>query len=321
LWQEFRELNVLDEVTRLRFEQTLLEGIFGPLRNPLIWSYYLWLKDKRDDLDWHPSIQYEAHESQLKPVEADRTWDINIASIYRESTKKDAQSHYSLKRSNVDDADAPTMDSAKLAKTTNSSASSSSLLRLVWDHQNHSCAYDSLFTILYNVWNMNSRVWTHCLADLSEYLELLLQQFHSVGSGVRFEEARDLVCEKLRLAASTDFPLGTTPTCLNTLTLRMMMKGQRQACGSSQLVCSSCQSEGRNILNFGEFIQLCSTGPFQDNTYNESFISDCLDGICPSHRKSVKGFALIACHVPLCVDLLCNWTYVFSISNCPTLCV
>jgi hypothetical protein len=288
LRQEFRELNVLDEVTHLRFEQSLLEGVFGPLRNPLIRSYYLWLEDKRDNLDWHPSIQYEAHESRLKPVEADGTWDINIASVYRESMKKDVQSHYSLKRSNVGDADAPTVDPAKLVKTMNSSASSSSLLGLVWDHQNHSCAYDSLFTILYNVWNINSRVWTRRLADLSEYSELLSQQFRSVGSGVRFEEARDLVREKLRLAASTDFPLGATPTCLNTLTLKMMMKRQRQASGYCRLVCSSCQSEGRNILNFGEFIQLCSTGPFQDNTYNESFISDCLGWHLSESQKISK---------------------------------
>ena len=128
------------------------------------------------------------------------------------------------------------------------------------------------------------------LADLSEYLELLSQQFRSVGSGVHFEEVRDLVREKLHLAASTDFPLGTTPTCLNTLTLRMMTKGQRQACGSSRLVCSSCQSEGCNVLYFSEFMQLCLTGPFQDNTYNESYISDCLGWHLSESQRISKRF-------------------------------
>jgi len=36
LHQEFHELNVLDDVTRLRYEGLLSDGIFGPLQNPII---------------------------------------------------------------------------------------------------------------------------------------------------------------------------------------------------------------------------------------------------------------------------------------------
>jgi len=44
LHQEFRELNVLNEVTWLQYERCLPSGIFGPLRNPVVRAYYVWIK-------------------------------------------------------------------------------------------------------------------------------------------------------------------------------------------------------------------------------------------------------------------------------------
>jgi len=77
--QEFHELHILNRVTRLRYEGLLPEGIHGPLRNPIVRAYYLWMRDEKDNSSWHRAIQYEDGESRLKLVEADATWDIDIA--------------------------------------------------------------------------------------------------------------------------------------------------------------------------------------------------------------------------------------------------
>jgi hypothetical protein len=56
LRQEFRELNVLSEVTRLRYEGSLPDGVLHPLRNPTVRAYAIWNKSRRladvsDNLD------------------------------------------------------------------------------------------------------------------------------------------------------------------------------------------------------------------------------------------------------------------------------
>ena len=74
LRQEFRELNVLDEVTRLRYEGRLPNDIFGPLRNPVVRAYYLWMKAVGDDSGWHSAIRYKAGEKKIRPVEPDASY-------------------------------------------------------------------------------------------------------------------------------------------------------------------------------------------------------------------------------------------------------
>ena len=49
LSQEFRELNVLEEITWLRYENGLPENIFSPLQNPAVRAYYLWMKGAAND--------------------------------------------------------------------------------------------------------------------------------------------------------------------------------------------------------------------------------------------------------------------------------
>ena len=53
LRQEFRELHVLDEVTKLKYHGQLPEGFLHTLRNPTVQSYYLWNKSVTNEKNWH----------------------------------------------------------------------------------------------------------------------------------------------------------------------------------------------------------------------------------------------------------------------------
>ena len=41
---------------------------------------------------------------------------------------------------------------------------------VVWDRANFSCAYDALFTILYNIWHDNPAYWGNIFQDANQYL-------------------------------------------------------------------------------------------------------------------------------------------------------
>ena len=60
---------------------------------------------------------------------------------------------------------------------------------LIWDGQNYSCAYDSMFTILYSIWIQDPEVWTKRFEETSQMLTYLASEFHNVLSGHKLLEA------------------------------------------------------------------------------------------------------------------------------------
>ncbi len=187
LRQEFRELNVLDDVTRLRYEGLLPDNIFGPLRNPIVRSYYLWIKDGRDNTEWHSTLRYKPGESRLKTVESDGTWDIRIAANSQKPLNG-KENKSTLKRS-VPDSEVM-HKTAKVSRSTLSTDHSGTPLGIVWNSQDHSCAYDSLFMVLYNIWVENSEIWSRRFGDVSDHLQSLSEQFKFVKSGsITIEDA------------------------------------------------------------------------------------------------------------------------------------
>jgi len=89
LCQEFQELNVLNEVMRLRYEGRLPDNIFGPLQNPVVHAYYLWMKAVGDDSRWHSAIQYKAGEKKIRPIESDASWNIDMFNALRHVNRED----------------------------------------------------------------------------------------------------------------------------------------------------------------------------------------------------------------------------------------
>jgi hypothetical protein len=53
-----------------------------------------------------------------------------------------------------------------------------------WDGDNYSCAYDALFTILFNIWVSNPKKWKKIFKDSNEYLSTLHDGFQKYLTGV-----------------------------------------------------------------------------------------------------------------------------------------
>ena len=85
---------------------------------------------------------------------------------------------------------------------------SSIKLGLGWDSINYSCAYDSLFVILYHIWNIDPLRWT---TNFTELFRCIGSWFQQVLQGtVTLENVRDELRHDLHNLDPIKFPIGKT---------------------------------------------------------------------------------------------------------------
>ena len=257
LRQEFRELNVLDEVTKLKHLEQLPDGILHSLRNPTIRSYYLYNKSASNKENWHPALLYGSQENRLKEPENDDTWLIS-----EKKNLKEINTEIQIKT--------PPNKIRRLETKQNTNPKG-----LIWDPINYSCAYDSLFTVLYNVWERNPRLWQRRLGDISNNLKNLCKGFEqALRNESTLEIARNHVRHTMTQDNPTYFPIGTAMTNISRIVDGII---PARTCGISTLICETCNYRQINpLLYFGEYIGLTSTGQFHDNSEDVSLLSNVL---------------------------------------------
>jgi hypothetical protein len=82
-----------------------------------------------------------------------------------------------------------------------------------WDGENYSCAYDSLFVILYNIWTSNQTQWSFDLDNMNNIMDSLILNFQRLYKNkISFEKARDNVRQLLYNENPTMFPYRTRGT-------------------------------------------------------------------------------------------------------------
>ena len=90
LRQEFRELEILNTVTKRAYEGRLPETVKGRLRNVIIKAYQNSVEYKTErDLSWHPAIRWGPNEVQLKTEVQDGFWEEELnAKLALSATEK-----------------------------------------------------------------------------------------------------------------------------------------------------------------------------------------------------------------------------------------
>ncbi|KAJ7799533.1 hypothetical protein B0H13DRAFT_1673454 [Mycena leptocephala] len=79
---ESRELEVLDDITRLRFEGKLPRTMTGLYRRCLIWSFYAWKTDHRDPPHFHPPMRWNSSMGPRVPDTVEYTeWKLSISML------------------------------------------------------------------------------------------------------------------------------------------------------------------------------------------------------------------------------------------------
>ena len=257
LRQEFRELEILNEITKLKYEQQLPSEINGLTRNMLLRQFQnlkgtgFTPQDVPKVISWSDSNPMDKVTQVLNS-----DWQLieNVTNNNKPELKLNqfipAQGtaildkisttpiHRLLKRkasSNMCEQAFPN----KKCHTLPSQSILHGPLGLDWDDQNYSCAYDSLFTIVCNIYIENPAHWTKVYHKISVYLQTLakgcvqvLQNQHNLNN------VRDDVRSMLFVKNPNLFPSGPIGTDIADLA-EAVFDCNNSLC-ISKLKCNNC---------------------------------------------------------------------------------
>ena len=175
LRQEFCEHEILDDITRLRYEGNLPDNINGSLRNSLITQYQEWKGTDYVPNNMDEALKWSKNDPMnLLPIITDSAWEIIDKSKKPKIVSKPVTNFVPAKGSipvikpqnEFNESEHVNkkikVDNEYTSSTINSPAG------LRWDSNNYSCSYDSLFSILYNTFIENYADWTIYYENINE---------------------------------------------------------------------------------------------------------------------------------------------------------
>jgi hypothetical protein len=267
LRQEFRELELLDEITKLKYEGQLPSNINGHRRNTIIRQFQKWKGTSYVPKNVHSAIQWNKQKPfDMLPEVTDTPWKI----VQKTNDKKDKPpksntinfvpakgtvpvSMQITKRKLEDEKD---LDKSKIKKrkiSTNTVAELQSPLGLLWDGNNYSCAYDALLTVLLSIWSQNPSRWKTQFKDMNRIMNVLATGFyHASQDQGTLESARNKVRRLLHQRSPDLFPYGYAGTPIVEMAEQLLRSDNIIA--STWLKCIDCKNEE---INRSRDLQTC----------------------------------------------------------------
>ncbi|KAF6751743.1 hypothetical protein DFP72DRAFT_816147 [Ephemerocybe angulata] len=260
--QEFRELAWLDKLTEARYEGTLPDGVKGEMRYPLIKSFRSLVGSVpsiTDDRNLREGIsEIKAHKNRkiLNEVYSENNvlWDHKALSFPQGPGDKDKRKRQGKtgkgaeeanRKSQYNDANGHITKRGRIEGVGNEAETPKGF---IWDSRSYSCAYDALFTVLFNIWYLAQDLWGPRFASINYAMKILSDNFKQVASEtLTMEEARDNVREVLFNASPEDFPKGRQFASIDLLVNAMLSSSK--VYGSTSLVCGSCGYKGLDDKN------------------------------------------------------------------------
>jgi hypothetical protein len=251
LRQEFRELELLDQITKLRHEGHLPLHIEGHRRNTLIRQFQQWKGTHHVPDVVHPALKWSSSDQfDLLPVMTDTAWQIilnqkkynakpsqminkhakidlhntNLVFIPAKGSKRIVEeesmvnTEHMCKRKAEPDSRGLNKKPRLIPQIDNGDLSSIPI-GLVWDEKNWSCCYDSLFTILYSVWICNPKRWTRSFRRMNRVSKKMVSGFRKLANNnTTFETVRNEVRMILHQLNQNNFAYGAVGTSMPELT-------------------------------------------------------------------------------------------------------
>ncbi|KAJ7252196.1 hypothetical protein C8J57DRAFT_1077516 [Mycena rebaudengoi] len=124
---------------------------------------------------------------------------------------------------------------------------------LRWDSQDFSCVYDSLFSILCNLWMDDIILRTMQLKSMSDEMGSLINGFNqALGGRYTLEQGRDMVRCMLHTKSPEYFPCGHSNSSVNRLVDHIFPPSSN---GDAITCCARCGfQEGGTVQTFGHHI-------------------------------------------------------------------
>ena len=241
--QEFHELELMDEVSKLRFEDCLPSAVNSHVRNPLIRQYQcfkgeLYVPDIVSDvLKWSKSDPMK-----ILDVQTDTSW--QLIERFKEKSVKYVPAVGTIGINNVSSvkrkADEAFNNVTNKRCRTNLNLSSQNVepVGLIWDSHDHSCVYDALFVILDDIWVYNPTMWSREFGTMSTFANHLGMGFQNVSLKKKnLEDARNNVCKMLHQKDPIAFPYGHSGVDISEILVRMFTG---KAIGTIIFNCTNC---------------------------------------------------------------------------------
>jgi len=266
LRQEFRELEILDEVTRLRYDNKLSDSITGERRNIVIRQFQQCMGTKYVPSNVHPSIRWSEQDPlQELAVMTDAPWQFvkklknqKVASAKSNMTGFIAAKGTapvgvdSLSKKCKSDDDGTEQVSKRFKASEDNNNESDGPQGFIWDGQNYSCAYDSVMTILLSVWSQHPTQWKRQFKDMNRTMNALASGFYQAKEGQRtLETARNKVRRLLHQRDPELFPYGQTGTPVSEMAEKLLRSDNVIA--STWIRCVGCGHED----NLNRDLQTC----------------------------------------------------------------
>jgi hypothetical protein len=245
LRQEFREHELLDDITRLRYEGKLPGHVAGLLRNDLIDQFQQWKGKDYVPSKTDTSLRWSANDPFNLPPTADAKLP-GMSGHSLGSPMKVSSTFVPAKGSKPVIRSPPSSPlegrPSKKQRTAESESEDDSAgpIGLEWDGEDWSCAYDTFFTILYDIWIQDPKTWSRRFRAIQNpYLTKLEKGFRQSFLGkLSLEDLRDSIRPQLHAHDPQGFPWGQIGTSVGTLAETMLWT--EEPVTASQLVCTNC---------------------------------------------------------------------------------
>jgi hypothetical protein len=331
LRQEFRELHLLNDITREIYEGRLDKKYFAPLRNPMIYKYQTEIKNKKSN-DLHSALKLSEKEFIFKEKSEDGTWNMDVYQNLTVSSKTNKKLKRKLPESIVIDVDTDLKIRSKKTKTCSffsENCNARSPVGLIWDQNDYSCAYDSLFTVLYHIWAEGQLKHRAYFEERTHYIQILCTHFNSfLNKKCTFESVRDQLRMILNRAKPLEYRYGTNYTDISLLVTDFT---SAKFHAMSHLRCLTCNFSAEKQLRFFQDYTLVGWSSVDHRILQTASIQSYLNykmkgkdvitnKLCPSCAKSLYDTQYIKELPSILIFSLASWINIngrltFDVSN------
>ena len=248
--QEFRELEILDEISKLNYEGLLPSHVNGIVRRDLITQYRKWIGDDHNPKPMHDALKWTKKSPFTLSSCEDIQW--RIVKGQRQITKvknatpvghKDVSMFVPVQSKIAPRASPNSLPtSIPNAEHQQQPYPSNERSGLQWDSRNYSCGYDSLFTILWNLWNEEKHVVVDQNVPLNNvYFQSLMNGFEQHNNNqISLETARNNVRDLLQRDHIDKFPTGRAGLDVKDLLQCMFAHDEQRPLGHETTLCDAC---------------------------------------------------------------------------------
>ncbi|KAJ6630457.1 hypothetical protein B0H10DRAFT_1693341, partial [Mycena sp. CBHHK59/15] len=255
LRQELREIEILDEITTLRFEGILPVHVTGLYRRHLLHSFQAWKGKQYEPAGLHKSIYWS---SEMGPKIQEQTiygkWTITARTVKETLalSKKTKTQPTSKRKSDHEDSE-QSFKKHKLTDTEQRACGDTDFqnnmhipVGLPWNSTDFSCSYDSVFTILFSIWRDNPELRTEQFECFSSECYALAVGFHRVMGGLcSLTSVRDTVRNMLHNRSPCNFPYGHNNASVDQLVDRLAFE---TGFGNAIVQCPQCNYQLPGVI-------------------------------------------------------------------------